>query len=53
MVSGSTLALIMAMTGRVTYCDELGGDGVAILRARCRTPRPRPKVSAHVRQQRS
>ena len=34
LVSGSTLALIMAMTGRVTYCDELGGDGAAVLRAR-------------------
>jgi uncharacterized protein (TIGR03083 family) len=38
LVSGSTLALIMAMTGRVTYCDELEGDGVATLRARCTTP---------------
>jgi len=26
------------MTGRVTYCDELGGDGAAALRARCTTP---------------
>lgn len=38
LVSGSTLALIMAMTGRVAYCDELDGDGVATLRARCRRP---------------
>jgi len=38
LVSGSTLALIMAMTGRVTYCDELEGDGVATLRARCTVP---------------
>ena len=38
LVSGSTLALIMAMTGRETYCDELDGDGVATLRARCTTP---------------
>src|SRR5260370_20249356 len=38
LVSGSTLALIMAMAGRVTYCDELDGDGVATLRARCTTP---------------
>ena len=37
-VSGSTLALIMAMAGRVTYCDELDGDGAATLRARCTTP---------------
>ncbi|WP_329094051.1 MULTISPECIES: maleylpyruvate isomerase family mycothiol-dependent enzyme [unclassified Streptosporangium] len=34
LVSGTTLALTMAMTGRTTYCDELGGDGVAILRDR-------------------
>jgi uncharacterized protein (TIGR03083 family) len=32
LVSGTTLALIMAMTGRTRYCDELDGDGVAILR---------------------
>jgi uncharacterized protein (TIGR03083 family) len=38
LVSGGTLALIMAMTGRVTCCDELDGDGVATLRARCKTP---------------
>lgn len=34
-VSGPTAALIMAMTGRATYCDELTGDGVATLRERC------------------
>ncbi|WP_141579136.1 maleylpyruvate isomerase family mycothiol-dependent enzyme [Actinomadura sp. WMMA1423] len=34
LVSGSTLALIMAMTGRADYCDELDGDGVATLRER-------------------
>nr|MDT0662132.1 maleylpyruvate isomerase family mycothiol-dependent enzyme [Micromonospora sp. DSM 115978] len=34
-VSGGTLALIMAMTGRVAYCDELQGAGVATLRERC------------------
>jgi uncharacterized protein (TIGR03083 family) len=38
LVSGRTVALIMAMTGRETYCDELDGDGVATLRARCTTP---------------
>jgi uncharacterized protein (TIGR03083 family) len=38
LVSGTTLALIMAMTGRATYCDELEGDGVTTLRARCATP---------------
>jgi uncharacterized protein (TIGR03083 family) len=38
LVSGTTLALIMAMTGRVTYCDELDGDGAATIHARCTTP---------------
>jgi hypothetical protein len=33
-VAGDTLALIMAMTGRTPYCDQLEGDGVAILRDR-------------------
>lgn len=40
LVSGTTLALIMAMTGRTPYCDELDGDGVAILRDRNTTARP-------------
>jgi uncharacterized protein (TIGR03083 family) len=35
-VAGDTLALIMAMTGRTPYCDQLEGDGVAILRGRGR-----------------
>ncbi|CAM5241225.1 hypothetical protein GCM10010329_44930 [Streptomyces spiroverticillatus] len=34
-VTGSTLALIMAMTGRAAYCDELKGEGVDLLRERC------------------
>ncbi|MFB9546193.1 maleylpyruvate isomerase family mycothiol-dependent enzyme [Micromonospora sagamiensis] len=34
LVSGTTLALTMAMTGRGTYCDELSGAGVPILRDR-------------------
>lgn len=33
-VSGRTLALIMAMAGRAAYCDDLTGDGVAVLRGR-------------------
>lgn len=37
-VSGTTLALIMAMAGRAPYCDELDGDGVAILRERQARP---------------
>ncbi|MFQ4149184.1 maleylpyruvate isomerase family mycothiol-dependent enzyme [Arthrobacter sp. LAPM80] len=37
-VTGSTLALIMAMTGREAYCDELSGDGVETLRERCPAP---------------
>ncbi|PAZ12868.1 hypothetical protein CLM62_27380 [Streptomyces sp. SA15] len=36
-VSGRTLALVMAMTGRATYCDDLEGDGVELLRSRCGT----------------
>jgi uncharacterized protein (TIGR03083 family) len=34
LVSGTTLALVMAMAGRTLYCDELDGDGVAIVRDR-------------------
>jgi uncharacterized protein (TIGR03083 family) len=33
-VSGTTLGLVMAMAGRAPYCDELDGDGVALLRER-------------------
>ncbi|MEV0647262.1 maleylpyruvate isomerase family mycothiol-dependent enzyme [Phytomonospora sp. NPDC050363] len=33
-VSGRTIALVMAMTGRMAYCEELGGDGVGVLRDR-------------------
>ncbi|WP_043621710.1 maleylpyruvate isomerase family mycothiol-dependent enzyme [Nonomuraea candida] len=35
LVSGRTVALVMAMTGRGAYCDELKGEGVALLRERC------------------
>jgi hypothetical protein len=35
LVSGTTLALTMAMAGRRAYCDGLAGPGVAKLRARC------------------
>jgi hypothetical protein len=34
LVTGRTLALVMAMTGRRAFCDELAGDGVATLLAR-------------------
>ncbi|GAA1547450.1 maleylpyruvate isomerase family mycothiol-dependent enzyme [Kribbella lupini] len=34
-VSGPTIALVMAMIGRAPYCDDLAGDGVAVLRSRC------------------
>ncbi|WP_217145833.1 maleylpyruvate isomerase family mycothiol-dependent enzyme [Streptomyces sp. AC627_RSS907] len=37
LVSGSTLALTMAMTGRAAYLDDLEGDGVERLRERCAT----------------
>ena len=35
LVSGTTLALTMAMAGRGAYCDDLTGPGVPVLRARC------------------
>jgi uncharacterized protein (TIGR03083 family) len=35
LVSGRTLALVMAMAGRGAYCDELAGPGVPAVRARC------------------
>ncbi|OBA75034.1 hypothetical protein A5641_26130 [Mycobacterium sp. 1554424.7] len=35
LVSGTTLALTMAMAGRPAYCDDLAGPGVPTLRARC------------------
>ncbi|MBF6182463.1 maleylpyruvate isomerase family mycothiol-dependent enzyme [Nocardia otitidiscaviarum] len=35
LVSGTTLALTMAMAGRSGYCDDLTGPGVPTLRARC------------------
>lgn len=35
LVTGPTLALIMAMTGRAGFCDDLTGDGVPTLRDRC------------------
>ncbi|ALV53852.1 maleylpyruvate isomerase family mycothiol-dependent enzyme [Streptomyces althioticus] len=34
LVSGRTVDLVMAMTGRAACCDELDGDGVGILRGR-------------------
>ncbi len=36
-VSGPTTALVMAMTGREAYCDDLEGEGVELLRGRCGT----------------
>ncbi|MBT3149362.1 maleylpyruvate isomerase family mycothiol-dependent enzyme [Streptomyces sp. CHD11] len=37
LVSGPTLALVMAMTGRSVYCDDLRGDGVELLHERSGT----------------
>lgn len=37
LVTGTTLCLVMAMAGRVTFCDDLDGDGAATLRQRCAT----------------
>ncbi|GIG69585.1 maleylpyruvate isomerase family mycothiol-dependent enzyme [Phytomonospora endophytica] len=33
-VTGTTIALIMAMTGRKAFCEDLTGSGVAVLRER-------------------
>ena len=38
LVSDTTLALIMAMAGRLAYCDALQGDGAVTLRERCESP---------------
>lgn len=35
LVTGTTLALVMAMAGRGAYCEQLTGDGVDTLFARC------------------
>ncbi|WBC15626.1 maleylpyruvate isomerase family mycothiol-dependent enzyme [Micromonospora sp. WMMA1998] len=35
LVSGTTLALTMAMAGRAAYCDDLTGPGLPTLRQRC------------------
>jgi len=35
LVHGTTPALIMAMAGRPTYCDDLTGPGLPIMRGRC------------------
>lgn len=35
LVSGTTLALVMAMAGRGAYCRQLAGEGVETLHARC------------------
>jgi len=37
LVTGTTLALTMAMAGRTAFCDDLDGDGVATLRGRSMT----------------
>lgn len=37
LVTGTTLALTMAMAGRVGFCADLDGDGVTKLRERCTT----------------
>ncbi|GAA1710200.1 maleylpyruvate isomerase family mycothiol-dependent enzyme [Fodinicola feengrottensis] len=34
-ISGPTIALIMAMTGRKAFCADLDGDGVDLLASRC------------------
>ncbi|PPK93519.1 uncharacterized protein (TIGR03083 family) [Kineococcus xinjiangensis] len=38
LLSGTTLALTMAMAGRAAYCGDLTGPGLPTLRARCSPP---------------
>ncbi len=38
LVRGTPLALTMAMAGRGAFCDDLTGEGVALLRSRCSAP---------------
>ena len=40
LVTGSTLALVMSMAGRVPYVDQLDGPGVPTLRTRVQGPSP-------------
>jgi uncharacterized protein (TIGR03083 family) len=42
LVTGSTLALMMSMAGRVAYVDQLDGPGVPTLRARVRALQRQP-----------
>ena len=44
LVTGPTLSLIMAMAGRVRFCDELNGEGVSALRERCGPVRPQSEA---------
>ncbi len=49
-IRGSTLALVMAMAGRDSYCHELAGDGAALLRSRFQNSwaqSSRPGVTSH------
>lgn len=46
LVNGTTLALIMAMAGRPSYCDDLTGPGVSVLRERCSPERTRDDSGA-------
>ncbi|MCA5893716.1 maleylpyruvate isomerase family mycothiol-dependent enzyme [Isoptericola sp. NEAU-Y5] len=42
-VHGTTLALVMVMAGRASFCDELSGGGVAIVRDRLAPPGTSPR----------
>ncbi|MET7641114.1 maleylpyruvate isomerase family mycothiol-dependent enzyme [Streptomyces sp. NPDC005438] len=37
LLRGPTLSLVMAMAGRAAVCEDLGGDGAEVLRARLRS----------------
>lgn len=43
LVRGRTLALVMAMAGRASFCDELTGPGTAALRGRAPNDHSKPR----------
>lgn len=42
LVTGTTLALVMAMAGRIPYLEDLQGPGVPVLRSRLEIPAAKP-----------
>ena len=48
LVTGSTLALVMSMAGRVSYVAELDGPGVPTLRSRLQATAAEPPLPARL-----